>query len=102
VDPGLASADLAALLQKRTITLRGLFALCWHISRGRIPTPRGAWKFLTYPIAVDGSVLSRTHGYRFHFTSADALLARAGRHSAIFAAPTVERQGGERNAETIL
>ena len=102
----LASADLASLLQKRTITippalLRGLFALCWRISRGRIPTPRGAWKFLTYPIAVDGSALTQTYNYRYHFTSADALMARAGRHSAIAAAPTVERHGREPNAETI-
>jgi UDP-glucose 4-epimerase len=102
----LASADLASLLRKRTITippalLRGLFALCWHISRGRIPTPRGAWKFLTYPIAVDGSALTETYNYRYQFTSADALMARAGRHSAIAAAPAVERQGGERNTETI-
>jgi nucleoside-diphosphate-sugar epimerase len=99
----LASADLASLLQKRTITippvlLRGLFALCWRISRGRIPTPRGAWKFLTYPIVVDGSALADTYNYRYHFTSADALMARAGRHPAIAAAPTVERHGREPDA----
>jgi nucleoside-diphosphate-sugar epimerase len=102
----LASADLASLLQKRTIIippalLRGLFALCWRISRGRIPTPRGAWKFLTYPIVVDSSALTETYDYRYHFTSADALMARVGRHSAIAAAPTVERHGREPNAETI-
>jgi nucleoside-diphosphate-sugar epimerase len=44
----LAASDLAALLGKRTVILppallRALFALCWHASRGRIPTPRGAW-----------------------------------------------------------
>ena len=102
----LASADLASLLQKRPIIippalLRGLFALCWCISRGRIPTPRGAWKFLTYPIAVDGSGLTATYNYRYHFTSADALMARVGRHSAIAAAPTVERQVGVANTEAI-
>lgn len=84
-DDYLASGDLAALLNKRAITippalLRALFALCWHVSRGRIPTPRGAWKFLSYPVAVDGSHLTRTYGYRYRFTSADALMARAGRH----------------------
>jgi nucleoside-diphosphate-sugar epimerase len=75
----LASADLASLLQKRRIVvspalLRGLFMLCWRISRGGIPTPRGAWKFLTYPIAVDGSALTQTYNYRYQFTSADALM----------------------------
>jgi nucleoside-diphosphate-sugar epimerase len=102
----LASADLASLLQKRTTIippalLRCLFALCWRISRGRIPTPKGAWRFLTYPIAVDGSALTEAYNYRYHFTSADALMACAGRHSAIAAAPMVERQGAEQNAETI-
>jgi nucleoside-diphosphate-sugar epimerase len=83
----LAAKDLAALLGKRTVIvppalLRGLFALCWHGSRGRIPTPKGAWKFVTLPIAVDGSALTRTYGFRYRFTSAEALMARAGRHLA--------------------
>jgi nucleoside-diphosphate-sugar epimerase len=102
----LASADLASLPQKRRIIippalLRRLFALCWRFSRGRVPMPRGAWKFLTYPIAVDGSALTGTYNYRYQFSSADALMARAGRHSAIAAAPAVERHGGEPNTETI-
>jgi UDP-glucose 4-epimerase len=79
----LATNDLASLLGKRPVIvppvlLRGLFALCWHASRGRIPTPRGAWKFVTFPIAVDGSALTRAYDYRYRFTSAEALLARSG------------------------
>jgi nucleoside-diphosphate-sugar epimerase len=100
----LASGDLAALLQKRRIVvspalLRSLFVLCWRISRGRIPTPKGAWKFLTYPIAVDGSLLTQTYNYRYQFTSADALMARAGRHCAIAAASIAGSQGKEFNAD---
>jgi nucleoside-diphosphate-sugar epimerase len=95
----LASADLALLLQKRRIIvspalLRRLFTLCWRLSRGRVPTP-GAWKFLTYPIAVDGSALTKSYGFRYRFTSTDALMARAGRHLAIAAAPMVEHQASE-------
>lgn len=83
----LAANDLASLLGKRAVIvppvlLRGLFALCWHASRGCIPTPRGAWKFVTYPIAVDGSALTRAYGCRYRFTSADALTARSDRHLA--------------------
>jgi nucleoside-diphosphate-sugar epimerase len=83
----LAAGDLASLIGKRTITvppvlLRGLFALGWHASQGRVPTPKGAWKFVSFPIAVDGTALTRTYGYRYQFTSADALMARAGRHRA--------------------
>jgi nucleoside-diphosphate-sugar epimerase len=85
-DDYLAAGDLASLVGKRVVVvpktlLRGLFALCWHGSRGRIPTPKGAWKFVTYPVAVDGSALTRTYGYRYRFTSAQALLARAGQHA---------------------
>ena len=83
----LAARDLAGLLGKRTVVvppmlLRALFALCWHGSRGRVPTPRGAWKFVTYPIAVDGTALTRSYGINYQFSSADALMARAGRHLA--------------------
>jgi len=104
-DDYLASADLASMLQKRRIIvppalLRSLFALCWRLSRGRVPTPRGAWKFLTYPIAVDGSGLTESYDYRYRFTSADALMARAGRHLALAAAPMVEYQGKELNQVT--
>jgi UDP-glucose 4-epimerase len=96
----LAADDLAALLRKRTIfvppiLLRGLFALCWHASRGRIPTPRGAWKFVTFPVAVDGSLLTRTYGYRYRFTSAEALMARSGRHLAGADAATVAVTAGQ-------
>jgi UDP-glucose 4-epimerase len=90
----LTADNLAALLRKRTVLLpptllRGLFALCWHASRGRIPTPRAAWKLVTFPIAVDGSFLTRTYGYRYRFTSAEALMARSGRHLAGVDAPTI-------------
>ncbi len=93
-DDYLAAADLAALLGKRVVVLppallRGLFALCWHASRGRIPTPRGAWKFVTFPIAVDGSALTRAYGCGYQFTSAEALTARAGRHVGHAAATSV-------------
>ena len=86
-DHYLASKDLGRLLGKRVVVvpkavLRGLFALCWHGSRGRIPTPKGAWKFVTFPVAVDGSALTRTYAYHYRFTSAEALLARAGQHAA--------------------
>jgi nucleoside-diphosphate-sugar epimerase len=100
----LASAELAALLQKRRIVvspamLRRLFTLCWRISRGRIPTPRGAWKFLTYPIAVDGSALTKTYNYHYQFSSVDALMARAGRYCGIAAGVVGGPQAKEINAE---
>ena len=63
------------------LALRALFALLWHGTRGAITTPAGAWKFLSYPIRVDGSLLQRTHGYEFRYSSLEALQAREGRHA---------------------
>jgi hypothetical protein len=64
--------------------LRALFALLWHGTRGAIATPAGAWKFLSYPIRVDGSLLQRTHGYQYRYSSLEALVAREGCHAERF------------------
>lgn len=82
----LTAADLGRLLGKRPfivppVLLRMAFAALWRMSRGRIPTPPAAWKFLTYPIAVDGARLTRAYGYRYRFSSREALLAERGRYA---------------------
>jgi UDP-glucose 4-epimerase len=61
------------VLRLPPILIRAAFAATWHLSRGRIGTPAGAWKFLSYPIAVDGSRLTRLYGHRYRYTSRDAL-----------------------------
>jgi hypothetical protein len=45
-------------------------------------TPAGAWKFLCYPIRVDGSRLQQAHGYTYRYSSLQALMAREGRYAA--------------------
>jgi nucleoside-diphosphate-sugar epimerase len=85
-DDYLTSTDLASLLNLRPLVippflLRVLFWLVWHGSQGRIATAPGAWKTLSYPIAVDPSRLAREYGYRCRFSSIDALTARKGRHA---------------------
>lgn len=77
---------IGRLFDKRVVAvpplaLRALFALLWHGTRGAITTPAGAWKFLSYPIRVDGSLLQRTHGYAYRYSSLEALHAREGRHA---------------------
>jgi nucleoside-diphosphate-sugar epimerase len=79
-------ASIGRLFNKRVVAvpplaLRALFALLWHGTRGAITTPAGAWKFLSYPIRVDGSLLQRTHGYEYGYSSLEALHARKGRHA---------------------
>lgn len=82
----LDAPAIGRLFDKRVVPvppllLRALFALLWHGTRGALTTPAGAWKFLSYPIRVDGSLLERTHGYAFRYSSRQALMALEGRHA---------------------
>jgi nucleoside-diphosphate-sugar epimerase len=83
----LDAATLGRVFNKRVAVLpptllRALFALAWHGSRGALTTPRGAWRMLTYPIRVDGSRLARDYGYKYRYSSLDALIARKGRYAS--------------------
>jgi nucleoside-diphosphate-sugar epimerase len=82
----LDAAGIGRLFNKRVMPLppmllRAMFALMWHGSRGAVMTPAGAWKFLSYPIRVDGSRLQRAHGYDYRYSSLQALMAREGRYA---------------------
>ena len=78
--------DLARAFGKRAITIhpqliRLAFFLAWHATRGRIPTPRGAWKSYSYPLLVDGSTLTQVYGYRYRVGSMDAFTKDVGRYA---------------------
>ena len=80
-------ATLGRLFNKRVVVLppallRALFSLAWHGSRGAVTTPRGAWRMLTYPIRVDGSRLAREYGYKYSYSSLDALIAQKGHYAS--------------------
>lgn len=70
-------ADMAKAVGKRTLPVapwlvRSAFAFFWHATRGKIPTGRGAWKSYSYPIAVDGSKVTKLLGYEYRYPSLDA------------------------------
>ncbi len=48
------------------------FFFAWHISRGMVPTGRGAWRGYSYPIAVDGSKVTKRLGYAYQHEGFDA------------------------------
>ena len=82
----LDASCIGRLFNKRVVPLppvllRALFALLWHGSRGAVMTPAGAWKFLSYPIRVDGSRLQRAYGYEYRYSSLQALMALEGRYA---------------------
>jgi nucleoside-diphosphate-sugar epimerase len=83
----LDAATLGRLFNKRVVVLppallKALFSLTWHGSRGAVTTPSGAWRMLTYPIRVDGSRLTRDHGYKYCYSSLDALIGQKGRYAS--------------------
>jgi nucleoside-diphosphate-sugar epimerase len=82
----LDSATLGRLFAKRVVVLppallRNLFSLTWHGTRGKVATPRGAWRMLTYPIRVDAARLIQDFGYQFRYSSLQALIAQEGRYA---------------------
>ncbi len=69
--------DMARAVGKKMLPIfpwmvRLAFFVFWHLTRGKIPTGRGAWKGYSYPIAVDGSKVTRKLGYQYQYEGYDA------------------------------
>lgn len=70
-------ADMARLVGKRQLPIqpwmaRIAFFVFWHLTRGKVPTGRGAWKGYSFPIAVDGSKVTKELGYTYRHAGMDA------------------------------
>lgn len=85
--PGKAvlGKDMARAVGKRTIPVypwmvRVAFFVFWHLTRGKVPTGRGAWKGYSYPIVVDGSKVVRVLGYDYRHSSLDAFYHTRGEY----------------------
>jgi UDP-glucose 4-epimerase len=83
--PVVRGRDMARAVGKRTLPVHPLlvrlaFFIMWHISRGRVPTSKGGWKSYSYPIAVDGSKLTKMYGYQYKYQPLEAFYDTAGRY----------------------
>ncbi len=79
--------DMAKAVGKRVLPVwpwmvRLPFFVFWHLTRGKIPTGKGAWRGYSYPIAVDGSKLTRMLGYRYRHNSFDAFFYTDGKYES--------------------
>ncbi len=81
-------ADMARAVGKRTLRIypwmaRAAFFWMWHLTRGKIPTSPGSWRGYSYPIAVDGSKISRLYGFTYSRSSLDAFQYTDGRYESV-------------------
>lgn len=85
--PVVLGADMAEAVGKKALLIqpwmaRFPFAFLWHATRGKIPTAKGSWKGYSYPIAVDGTKLTRVYGYEYQYPSLDAFRYTDGEYEA--------------------
>lgn len=87
--------DMARAVGKKTVTVapwmvRIPFFFFWHLTRGKIPTARGSWKGYSYPIAVDGSKVTKKLGYEYQHAGFDAFYYTDGMYE--YAVPPEQRR----------
>jgi hypothetical protein len=84
--PVVTGNDMAQAVGKRSIMvspylIRFVFFLMWNLTLGKIPTSKGGWKSYSYPIAVDGTKITKMYGYKYNWQSKEAFTTKSGYYS---------------------
>lgn len=79
--------DMANAVGKKTIPvppilIRFVYFFFWHLTRGKIPTAPGSWRFYSYPILMDGTKVTHQLGYTYIMKSLDAFVSTKGRYES--------------------
>ena len=83
--PVVLGKDMARAVGKRSFPIHpwlvriGYF-IFWHLSQGKVPTAPGAWRGYCYPIAVDGTKVTRVLGYKYQHEGYDAFYYTNGKY----------------------
>ncbi len=77
--------DMADAVGKKILPIKPWMArvayfFFWHVTRGKIPTARGSWRFYSYPIVMDGNKLIERYGYTYQYDSGNAFRYTDGRY----------------------
>lgn len=83
VSEAVFAPDMAAAVGKKILPIqpwmaRIAFFFFWHVTRGRIPTSPGGWRFYSYPVLMSGEKLARV--YKCNYSSKDAFRYTDGRY----------------------
>lgn len=94
--PVVRGKDMAEAVGKRMVPvhprlIQVVFFVMWHISRGKVPTSKGGWKSYSYPIAVDGSKLTRMFNYQYQYPSKEAFVKFVGRYTSFIPKENIPR-----------
>lgn len=77
------AADMAKAVNKKIVPIRPWMArlafwFFWHVTRGKIPTCPGSWRFYSYPLLMSGEKLAQV--YNCKYSSQEAFQYTDGRY----------------------